>query len=457
MSIDVNGLFRVRGGFPNISVHATYLWAVGIFVYFLVYELVFFFYPGAYPLLDQFSKIIKLGFPIILVLVFGRRSYPLIIKDQNASHFLFFFILFLLWAGISSATNSQEALREWLKVIPRFLFFIGTLSFFLSVERGTTIVLQLITLFALASVVQYALLITSGEYHTPEIASWGGAHAGPGGVLGNISSRIYIAGREHIFVRLAGFWNEPSNASAVLFSSFFFARWLGLSRYAHIWNAISWIVLAGGFMCFSNAGYLAFGSALIVGSVFSIDKKLGHIATIPLVLFGLFLVGFAFWGRVIVSEIYSGNKILNAIVGIRNSTDIARSDIEDTYNGRIPLLLSAFEVVSMRPAGIGLVPLGEHGGPDVPISASSLVMWYTMTGLPGLLLLLCRESWVWRICITHARNNIQTRFLCQGYIVIAVQQLSYGSWMNGLYFIAIAAVFVSTYSSFAPSNAHTEL
>ena len=262
---------------PLTLVDRLFVWL--IFGHYLVYELVFFFYPEFLGgILVPLVAAWKLGFPVVLFF-YGYVARWTVVRKLRlpVAGYVLAFALFLLWAAIPSLLSPYgiASFYEWLKLWPRALFFLGLLGFVLSKPRALILLMKIMVCWAVCCVIQYFMLVILRGYQSmhyyPGIPL---EFAGTYGLLGNIASLMHFSGLPFPVVRLCGFWNEPSNASASLFVGFFFSRYLWLTEMRKGWRYASYFAFLGGMLCLSNAGYLAFALALAVGVSISTDWKL---------------------------------------------------------------------------------------------------------------------------------------------------------------------------------------
>ena len=422
-----------------------------IFCHYLIYELVFFFYYDfAGGIVTPFVSAWKLAFPVVLFIygcvargpVLRRVIWPL-------AGYLIAFCLFLIWAVIPSILSpfGAASILEWLKLLPRALFFLGLVGFVLSKPKAFDLLIRILVGWAVICVVQYSILVISRGYET--LYKFSGipvSFAGPYGLLGNVSSLMTFPGLSFQIARLCGFWNEPSNASASLFAAFFFSRYLFQIHGAKRWRYASYVLFVGGVLCLSNAGYLAIAIALAFGSIVSRGWRVSSsFRRICLLAFGLTLILIAVFGRGYVAEKLPDNDWARAFVGARELNASGDSE-SDPYGGRIDLLTSVYAEVVKRPIGLGIPPFGRA---DVQnISATAPVYWLLATGIIGCVLLLLREGFAAMAAFQYSRRSLLVRTAAQAWIVVVVQQSVYGSWMNPLYFIVTTGLLTVAASHF---------
>lgn len=405
----------------------------GIFFYWLTYENYIFFYAielGGWGFL-AFTNGIKLLFPIVLLAYTGIKTSSFT-KGFSGLYILSFGI-FLIWAIVP--TLFSGSLLEWFKLLPRFLFFVGVVAFFTKRPDAFFLFAKLYIAYVLLALVQYFLIYLTEAYSNTLLIEGVARVAGPFGLLGNVTSMMFFPEATFPFVRLTGFWNEPSNASASAFAAFFLARFLANVEGGAFWRKSSYLCFLAGFLTLSNAGYLAITGAILFG--FIIKKELSYVKKLfkTLIFFpiSILIVLIVFLGRNFVATYYPDNFILRALTGTRDLS------INDYHGGRFTLLQNTFESVGETVIGIGMQNTLHDG---LVLSASAPVMWLGYTGVIGILLLFLRES----ILIIASRSLVRMQPsklpLAQALIVIMIQHLSYGSWMNPNYFIFAAMILV---------------
>jgi hypothetical protein len=252
-----------------------------------------------------------------------------------------------------------------------------------------------------------------------------------------VTSKVQIPGAQLPFVRLSGFWNEPSNASASAFVAFFLARYLVIMGEGSFWRTVSYACLAAGILAFSNAGYLALGSALLIGLFFGVRsftyRRLFQFAFLLPIATSLLLI--VFFGRTYVAKELPDNVLALAITGLRDFESLSL----DPSDGRIDLLYMTFNVIAERTIGVGIQEVGSNG---IIASATAPLLWLLLTGIPGLFLLLCREIVLMVSNYSLLRKLPTMLTLTQALVVVMVQHLSYGNWMNPNYFILAGMLLV---------------
>lgn len=404
-----------------------------VFLYWLVFENVLFFYPadfGGTGLLLM-TNLIKLGLPFALIAYTGLPSWNVLTRGPVALY-LFFFAAFLAWALVPTLLGGDPA--TWLKILPRVLYFVSVVALFSRRPAAFVLFAKCLVVYVLLAFVQYVLLyLTAGWGRS--IATPNGSMAGPFGLLGTVTTMMQFPGMPLPFVRLTGFWNEPSNAAGSSYAAYFLARFLTDIGESPRWRRVSVLCLLTGLATFSNAGYLALGTALLAGLLMGPGQLLGwravRIAVLLPVATAMLVV--VLGGRRYVAERMPDNVWARAITGVRDT----ESALIDPTDGRLDLLLSATRDAGTTMIGVGIQTVGTGG---IDVSASAPIYWMVLTGIPGLILVLAREA----VLLAYARSLMRRvpamLALVQVLVVVMVQQSVYGSWMNPNYFVLSAAV-----------------
>ena len=410
-----------------------------IFLYGIVYEWLFFFYPIDFGGTEFFylTNLIKLGLPIVLIGIVGIPSFELLNRKGALGLYAFFYLALIAWSCIPTIIFGTPV--DVLKQIPRFLFFLAVTSLFMKnpgAIRSYAKMMGAVMLFTLA---QYLGVYLFNAFDSGVSLVSGVTLAGPFGIFGNITARIFLPIFDLPLVRLTGFWNEPSNASACAFAAFFLLRYLFIIEHRTFWRYSSYCCLAAGLLCLSNAGYLALGVALLF-DVFFAKKKLSLRRFAGLVVrtsLSALLVFVALFGRQYVVLNYPGSYLLRAFVGIREVSLTSYYGPDQAYSGRIGLYKMVISTITDNPLGVGLQGIGSKG---IDTSGSAPLLWLHLTGILGLVLLLLREAVLFSSAMHFAKQSTSSIYLVQAWIVVLVQHLSYGSWVTPNYLILAAAV-----------------
>jgi hypothetical protein len=440
------------------------------FFIFLMLLLYWFFYEhinyieylkSQFEWLKYLYFIVKAALPFLILGIVGL-PYKL---NKNCKSYILLFLLFLFWAGL--VTIIYGDLLEWLKLLPRFVYFIALVSFIQKYSPlwfCKTIVIFVLTI-CFFYIIGCTLILThiwedpSLQYHRYAFVNYT--------LLGifNVTSRV----NEYPFIPLWGFWNEPSSASAIIFSSFFFARYLWKVEGKACWLYSSWLVLIAGFFTFSMAGRIAFAAACLASIVRNLQKNTTTFQLVNNVFMILLLSIFVFC-RPLAVVLKIENDLVLAITGAYkvDMTPEKTMDNEFAYsidgvnikneansmtNGRYALFKQALRTVFIYPFGIGVQNVvGKARGtalgvssPINDISATAPVFWLVLTGFLGGVLIMWREYIVARVGWLSSFVCEKKFLLFQSYIVICVQNLSYGTWMTASYFLAVAMVLVDNY------------
>jgi len=409
-----------------------------IFFYWTLYENIIFFNAAdldpSFLFATNFFKIIT---PFVLFLLTGVNAKPF--RSGFSSAYFLFFFFFIAWIGFVTALNSD--IIEWIKLLPRVVYFIAVVSLFIKSPSSFLLYAKLIISYVLVSLVQYIATSITGSWSSP-VTFFGYESSGLYGLFSNITSRMYLPGFDVPILRLSGFWNEPSNAAGTAFSSFYLAQYLCHSCSDRKWYYVSLLCLLSGFLCFSNAGYFALGLSSLLGFVLSPKSRLtlwnlGR--SLLLVIASILFLLLTFFGRSIVYSSFSDNSFLRAIVGLRETGDSI-----DVYGGRFHLLSSNLSYVSDNVLGAGLTVFNDS---SAPISASALVYWTFVGGILSATLLLFRELVLFCASYKLVSSSTGSLYLFQALVAVIAQQLSYGSLMNPNYFVLAAAVLAFSFSS----------
>lgn len=407
-----------------------------VFFYWLVYENLVFFYSRDFGGTGLYlvTNVAKLLLPFGLLAYTGVPSARAFARGHVAIYLLFF-TLFLGWAAVPTIVTGDPV--AWFKLLPRFAFFLSTVALFTQRSAAFTLFAKCVVVYVLSALVQYVLLYATGAYAS-YILTPNGMMAGPFGLFGNVTSAMWFPSIPVPFLRVTGFWNEPSNASASAFASVFLSRYLAEVEGGKFWRRAAIACGIAGLLTFSNAGYLAFASALLASLAFDSRafnaRRVLQLGILLFVVVGMLLV--AFLGRRYVAENYPDNVWARAITGARG-----RGDDDDPTGGRLALLRTTASTVQGSIIGLGIQEVGSGG---IESSASAPLYWLLLTGIPGLAFLLAREAALLSAAIRLARQLPGMRFVGLALIAVMAQQAVYGSWMNPNYLILAAMVLACT-------------
>lgn len=401
-----------------------------IFLYWLLYENVFFFQAGEGGVVFVASvNFVKLGLPLAL-LWYSSLSTVFFVKGFESLYCLFFTIL-VSWIGV--VTLAFGDVFEWIKLFPRLIFFYSVLTLLYKKPVIFDFYAKLLILYVLFTLVQYFLIYLTNSTGN-RIYVLGVPTAGIGGLYANMSSAMSFPGLSMRVVRFAGYWNEPSNAAGTAMAAGFLAVYLRKRGYKAR-KGLSFLCFMGGFLALSNAGYfaLALGSITYIifnysqiPTAFSVSKKV-VILSLPLVLLVLALVG-----RFYVMENELESTLLRAIFGVR---DLGETD---AYGNRGAILFNVLNFVAENPLGRGLYVPDLINNPLV--SASAPVYWLYTGGVIGILCLGLRELFLIKSALSLVKINSTAVPLFAALAAVMGQQLVYGSWMNPNYLVLAAAL-----------------
>ncbi|MFZ5875384.1 MAG: hypothetical protein ACOYXU_03135 [Nitrospirota bacterium] len=408
-----------------------------IFLYWLVYENIMFFYSMEYggPIFYMLTNGIKLFVPVVLLFLTGLPSRQAV-RRVPVSLYLLSFAVFLIWGLVPTVVAGDVV--EWFKLLPRAAFLLSVIAFFSQRPTAFALFAKCMVAYVILLLPQYVLIYLTSAYEDPLFTGYA-YMAGPLGMLGNITSTFYLPEASFPFIRLTGFWNEPSNASGCAFAAFFLARYLVAMGGGAFWHSASYACLIAGVLALSLAGYFALGSALLVGLLFGVKR----VTPWRVIRFSLLfpvavgLLGIVVFGRSYVAEHYLDNIWLRAIVGVRDAgTEAASYDASD---GRLAIAEMTVEKAASTVIGVGIQEVGING---IIASASAPLFWLLLTGFPGFFLLLSREA----VLLVHSRSLLHKKPtvlpLIQALIVVMAQHVAYGTWMNPNYFILAGMVLV---------------
>ena len=407
-----------------------------VFIYWLIYENFLLLNPTYFfgPIGTGLVYSYKFFFPFFFLFSTG---FPY--KQNNKKATVFGSIsgafLLLFWSVIPTFLFGD--LISWVKLIPPFIFYVASISFFLKNKYAILFLSKIFIGYVILTLVQYFSLYLF-EVYAPQAE---GELTGPMGLLGNTRSRINL-GAIPIF-RLCGFWIEPSNASATAFASFFMAKLIYYFERDKKWVYLSRLCLLAGCLTLSNAGYLGFSFALLFGVFFSVDPKKGKywFRKLPLIITILAISFMAVIGRSYFVEIpiTQNNYFIMGMAGIR-SAHLDKKNF-DPSDGRLELMNYTTSKTMENVWGLGIQTVGKKLGKEgkkIRISASAPLYWLLLSGIPGLLFLLLRDFSVYISLPSRIKKFPSMIYVVQAFLCILVQQLSYGSWMDPNYLIYLS-------------------
>ncbi len=397
-----------------------------IIIYAMVYEWGIF---EALPISLIFG--IKIFCPLLLLLLIPIRK----IHSKYASRFIFYFALFMLYGLIPSLFSKffPETIIQWFKFLPLVMFFILITTYMEQKTQLSVMISKLIVLFGVFSVVQFFLLLllqyTGITFNITPLGR--GMYAGPLGLLGNITSRMFFPGLPQPVFRLCGFWLEPDKASGFLFAAFFISRSIYILEKKKYWLKASYLCLVGGFMALSNAGYLSIAVAFLFGTMIHILHAKRILRSLLLLLIALSLLVVVFLGREQVARKYYNVNVLRILTGVRGTSN---ATIKNPYGGRFKVMKKNFLIFLNNPFGVGFVIPGGGALKHHP-SGTALVRWLTQTGFLGLFLLLLREKQILTPIFKYSFHSKYYMNISQAWIVMFTQNMVYGSLMSPVYLI----------------------
>lgn len=410
-----------------------WLLALMVFVHILLYEIVYFFSPAWYT---PAVWVWKAAFPLGLFVVFGLRNLREFAKDKVVLAYVAAFAAFNAWLLVANMLTGGvgDGTFQWAKEVPRLLFFFGAFPLFVRRPRVFQNVCKLAVGWSLLAVVQYALVASFYErVRITDRPQYSAIFAGPFDILGNVTSILSLPELGIFVPRLAGWWNEPSNAAGFLIAAGFLAYGLARELNQKLWNVAGAICAIGSVLALSNAGYLGLGVAIAAGATlraFSRRRHAWQLLFAPAVGIGLGIV--ALYGRPWVMQNAADDPIARAFVGVRGQVDVNQTD---PLAGRADLFRIAVDTIQSRPLGIGL---GRN--PSLQRSASAPIFWLLAAGIPGLLLLATREA-VLLVGCAQRRSLLNGGIpITQAWLGLLTVQASYGQWMNPYYLTLSAAV-----------------
>ena len=406
-------------------------WSIFIFIEYLVYENVIFVFPDYYggSLMKYIVYAYKILFPLIL---FQFWKFPLdeFRRNKNLQNFTIFFTLFILWSIVPTLFGGN--IFSYVRLFVLLFFFIGFVGFINKNPKAIDFIFKLLIVYIVLTFLQYLFVVGLGYYETLPDRDL----TGPYGILGNTRARIGFF--DPPFIRMTGFWREPSNFSGAAFASFFTSIYLYKKESKSLWKISSYICLISGFLALSNAGFLSLGIALAISELYSRKKRTlsRYFRLIVISSFALFFIAFALYSRIYLTENSVENKYLRALAGVRTLSD----KNYDASSGRIEGYSKVLNYINQNPFGIGVQITGANG---IPAPAGALFFWLYLAGIPGITLLVFRDYNVAKKIMTLIKNDNLFKYPCLAFIVIYIQQSLYGSWLdpNFLIFSTIILIY----------------
>lgn len=416
---------------------------------FLVILEIFLYDWGVFemPAFSALTAILKIVIPLVLFMITFYITQCKIQKYLVTYIQAYILLSIVSWIACLLSDNIAESILQYVKIIPPRLVFIVALTGLLynypelinRINYGFLIISTL-------SFIQFLFIVNyiqanPGNLGTIENTR-GANFVGPFGLYGNSGTQFTIG--DTSFVRLNGFWLEPSNAAGYLISTFFIGLFLS-KRGKKINKLLLIIPIIGAILAFSNAGYLAFGAGLFVWVVLTTKKKwVKFFYILPFVF--LLIIGFN--GRQLVAAYFPNNDLLKVVVGLRVSEEQLNKGFDDFSAGRIENTELNIKRTMEHPLGIGFRIPGEDsmGNGDKVASPSALIYLLNYIGIFGLLMVLVLKYIVVRPIFAHNRRIIKkdstiVLLLC-AWIAVTVQNVIYGNWMGMFYYYLSISIIV---------------
>lgn len=377
----------------------------------------------------------KLLIPALLALFAAGPSK----RSFHLKLFWLFYAGLVAWSLIPSVFFAEplEGFTMWMKYIPRLLFCFAIGNYLTRNLHLMRSLMKVLVVIGCLTVAQFVILCPVFAAHLSGEVRFQGVRAayyGTFGVLGNVAAVMNFPGLAFPVVRLNGFWLEPSTAAGFMFAAYFMGRAVAGQEAGKLWRRMSHCCLLGGCLALSNAGYLAVATAAFC-SVFLTLRGWRRIVYGPLlVTIALILVYIGLNGRSIARD-YELDPMVRAVVGLRS--DYVRGDLT---GGRSDLFQHDLEIIQTNPFGVGIRIPGD--GHFEEASGSAPVLWTLYTGLPGLVLLLLRESVVFLAAFRRIASPV-ARTIALGWIALSMQNISYGTWMTPMYLLLSVMVLVT--------------
>ncbi len=393
----------------------------------------------------------KMLLPLSLLLFSVRKKIKNNIYYNN---FLLAYFLFLLWSLLPSLYGGlpEESVEQWLKFLSRFCFIVLAGNYLLENKDSQIWLMKAFVLLCLFSFGQYLAVWffkSTGLFSFSSFSIARGEYYGPLGLLGEIGSTMRF-GIGKIY-RLHGFWFEPSMASGFMFASYFLAKNIFFIEKKIFWKRASYICLMGGFLCFSNAGYLAIAMAVTFGIFLNMINGKSRIATSFLKLsLPILLIFIAIFGRSFVASNMMDVDIARAVVGVRGGscagTTCGGVDYSaDPSDGRLGIYQKNLNIANNYPLGIGIRLPGKATDKETGFrtpGGNAIIGWLVYTGYIGLFLLIVREVQVFLFSLRN-KGNISSIYLSQAWVALFFQNMLYGTLMTPFYLLIVILLFSS--------------
>lgn len=421
----------------NIS--KSYISVFLTFIYWISYENTFFFEAGNFGMFAiLIVNFIKLGIPILL---FAINGIPILSSKSHVFYYVCFFIFFIIYALVPTIISGD--LIEYVKLIPRFIFYITALKIFQKLDN-IILLSKMIIGYVFFTFFQYivgyfltTLNIDSGIINYGNLM-W----HGPLGILGNLDIITYFF--NFPYIQLRGFWNEPSNASGAIFATYYLTKFINNQNRLKLPRYIPKIILLAGIFTFSLIGYISLLGAFVFG-LYSDYKRSNSLSNffkyLPIIAILLLYI----FSRSLVSNGNINNEFILAVTGAHKIIDKEEIDVS---GGRYNVFIDDINLLKEYPLGIGVQNVigkaqGKVSGKVIAenISASAPIFWLVLTGYVGLFLLLFREFFLFRLCIINSKNSVNLQYLFQSFLCVFIQNLSYGTFMTGYFLVLSSFIF----------------
>jgi len=427
-----------------LSSHGSLLYIAMILLFCFLYEWWDIFNVPNVPGVKIYIYALKIVLPFVMFLALPSRLLP---NFSLPRKYLFYFALFMAWGLVPNVLSGHiaETMLQWMKFMFRFFFCYIIFAYLLQKPGAKAGIMKALVLIALGVVLQYVILsmcyVPGDPRGFPLSLSQGAIYFGPYALLGNGNAFLSFGNLGFRIFRLTGFWGEPSSASGFLFMAFFLAEAIFEQTKQMRWRLSGLVCLGGGLLTFSNAGQFALGCALLFGCILRFrEKRKNYFLFITKVIILLMYIFLTIFGRAIVAKYYSDSTPLRNLSGVR---DVVTN--QDPYGGRIEQLQDNKEPILKNPFGVGFRIMGvDAKGRGIAGIVSAPFWWLVCTGWAGLFLLLMRELQVFRAMGKRffPSNSI---IIFQAWLILFFQNISYGLWMNPLYFLLVAMVFTTIY------------
>ena len=395
---------------------------------------------------------LKLLIPILLFscILSRRATLP---KFSYIPYYLIFYGSAVLLALLSAiiADNAILSLVQWFKLLLNYLDAAAILLFLVNSSDFGMEVGKIMVGLAIITFIQFFILLILFQFNLQgkpfSIAQ--GVVYGPWGLLGSQGAMMHFNGAH--FLRLTGYWYEPSNASGFMFATAFLSGWIYRKEKKRFWWLAMWLCIMGGLLALSNAGYLALGAAIMAYSGYFVLKKRRSTTLLfhtIIIVMGVFIFVGALGGRWYVVSNHVSNPTIRAIFGARAATEDRTLSLDQVTGSRIGLAQENFVLLLKKPFGIGpqISGLNKDNTSFQTASASAPVLWLVYTGIFGLLFILLALFQVVRLYFSRYMNQTVLYTFC-AWIASTVQQMCYGTWDSPFYAFLTGLVFVEALNS----------